>query len=353
MCGNKCKCVDCSNYAGSQRLIDKRRKMKDTKGAEFAMRMSDEAWKGKHVGQTPRARGMSSATITATSSAAITPGSASLASSASRTSSHVHRGHSIPLPPPASHMMHSPHHSHPSHHPHHHSQHPHHSHHHRGSRAYPHYYQAPPPPHSMGRQSRPGAPPTASSYSSGSSAYPPQYSHGKMQRPPPRSSPALPSTASRSQSSESSSGHQLKYGGENSRSGSTDGGRPSSYAPTSHHPNHHYLHQRSSSSVPSRSAGTHNVLPPTRSPAIRLGYDTPLSRKKKRRNTTLTQGGRATTGRSTTEVAAYFGQHLPSQTKATALSVLSFLSNDDLYNAGLVCKSWSKLSIDEELWEFP
>lgn len=46
MCGNKCKCKDCLNYVGSQALIDKRRKMKDLKGAEFAMRIADEAWKG-------------------------------------------------------------------------------------------------------------------------------------------------------------------------------------------------------------------------------------------------------------------------------------------------------------------
>lgn len=47
MCGNKCKCVECLNYVGSQPLIDKRRKIKDHKGAEFAMRTADDAWKGK------------------------------------------------------------------------------------------------------------------------------------------------------------------------------------------------------------------------------------------------------------------------------------------------------------------
>jgi F-box domain len=36
--------VSCANRAGSQKLIDKRRKMKDTKGAEYAMKISKEVW---------------------------------------------------------------------------------------------------------------------------------------------------------------------------------------------------------------------------------------------------------------------------------------------------------------------
>jgi len=45
LCGTKCKCSDCLNYAGSQALIDKRRKIKDRSGAEYALRVSDEQWK--------------------------------------------------------------------------------------------------------------------------------------------------------------------------------------------------------------------------------------------------------------------------------------------------------------------
>jgi len=48
----------------------------------------------------------------------------------------------------------------------------------------------------------------------------------------------------------------------------------------------------------------------------------------------------------------FFGPSLPAQTKTAALSVFSFLSNDDIYNTSLVCKGWSKLSLDEELWHF-
>ena len=45
--------MDCQNYAGSQALIDKRRKIKDQAGADFAMRVADEAWKGKSAGTGP------------------------------------------------------------------------------------------------------------------------------------------------------------------------------------------------------------------------------------------------------------------------------------------------------------
>ena len=47
VCGANCKCEGCKNFVGSQALIDRRRKMKDTKGAQIAMRESEKAWKGK------------------------------------------------------------------------------------------------------------------------------------------------------------------------------------------------------------------------------------------------------------------------------------------------------------------
>lgn len=44
-CAGKCKCAECKNFQGSQALIDRRRKIKDNRGAEKAMRSSDELWK--------------------------------------------------------------------------------------------------------------------------------------------------------------------------------------------------------------------------------------------------------------------------------------------------------------------
>ena len=48
----------------------------------------------------------------------------------------------------------------------------------------------------------------------------------------------------------------------------------------------------------------------------------------------------------------FFGNRFPEQPKTTALAIFSFLSNDDMYNAGLVCRSWSQLAMDGELWKF-
>jgi len=51
-------------------------------------------------------------------------------------------------------------------------------------------------------------------------------------------------------------------------------------------------------------------------------------------------------------VSAIFGAGNAQQTKATTLKILSFLSNDDLYNACLVSKEWSDRALDEQLWTY-
>ncbi len=43
--------MECQNLAGSQTLIDKRRKMKDSKGAEYAVRVAHEVWQGQRAQQ--------------------------------------------------------------------------------------------------------------------------------------------------------------------------------------------------------------------------------------------------------------------------------------------------------------
>lgn len=63
ICGESCKCKDCENYKGSQKLIDRRTKIKDTKGAELAMTASDEIWRGEQPAQvTPAAAAPPSST---------------------------------------------------------------------------------------------------------------------------------------------------------------------------------------------------------------------------------------------------------------------------------------------------
>ena len=47
LCSEKCKCTGCLNQAGSQRLIDKRRKMKDAVGTRLAIEESEKKWKSQ------------------------------------------------------------------------------------------------------------------------------------------------------------------------------------------------------------------------------------------------------------------------------------------------------------------
>ena len=61
LCGADCKCKNCENYMGSQKLIDRRTKIKDTKGAELAMTAADEMWRAEQPAQvTPAAAAPSS-----------------------------------------------------------------------------------------------------------------------------------------------------------------------------------------------------------------------------------------------------------------------------------------------------
>lgn len=241
MCGSKCKCTDCLNYPGSQALIDKRRKIKDHRGADFAMRVADEAWKGKHGGQklVPRKRGVA------------------------------------PLPSPA---HPPPHHGHPNYSMHH-----------------PHMmHGSPPPGHGPPHRGMPGH-----HYMTHMMMGPPHLGYSPMGMPPmtPSYMPGKPSVRS-----------------------------------SSKHVQPPHVSERERHRTP--------VLATPRTAAIRLGFD-PVSSKKKRK---LRPGAKEAT-------FPYFDK-LPEQPKTTALAVFSFLSNDDLYNAGLVSKRWSRLAIDEELWQF-
>ncbi|GMH80559.1 hypothetical protein TrVE_jg5246 [Triparma verrucosa] len=41
-CGDKCRCANCANYVGSTRLVERRRKIKDHKGADMAVKAAEE-----------------------------------------------------------------------------------------------------------------------------------------------------------------------------------------------------------------------------------------------------------------------------------------------------------------------
>ena len=47
----------------------------------------------------------------------------------------------------------------------------------------------------------------------------------------------------------------------------------------------------------------------------------------------------------------FFGGKRPAVSKTSALTVFSYFSNEDTYNASLVSKQWNDLAFDDELWQ--
>ncbi len=233
-CSEKCKCIECQNYVGSQQLIDRRRKIKDHKGAERAMQSSQDAWK-HGLGKNTVRNGI-------THPPAVYP------SPAQRIS-------------PAVGM-------------------------------YPMTMISPSPP---GGAIRPGS---ISHHFMGRSQMvmaPIGYSPMGMQPV----TPAYPT-------SKPQQGSELKP----------------KITPT---PFKYYQQ------------------PPHRQPKISLPK--PPTRKR------FDIGKVRTKVKGDEKVKPYFGSINAAQEKETSLLIFSFLSNDDIYNASLVCKDWNKLSLDEALWQ--
>ena len=341
MCGSKCKCADCLNYVGSQALIDRRRKIKDHRGAELAMKSADEAWKaGQHSGQKQpplsRSGGMGNAeTLSAATSGGVPP------HAAYPTPTGAH--HSVPVSHmggPGSHMQapgQYPHHPHMSMPP---MMHPSPSQHHPGSM--PPGYHGMPPHMMMGHHHPPPGPPTMGYSPMAVQPTPPAYSGHRRRDPQSVGGRSVARGSGRSVHSAPQSGGKGRRGGGSElkqRSASKVGSR-NDLSPYSVPP-----------ATPVAASGTSSILKPMsdetpqraphRTPSRRLDFD-PLGSKRKRK----IQRGFNEPARE------FFGPSLPAQTKTAALSVFSFLSNDDIYNTSLVCKGWSKLSLDEELWHF-
>jgi hypothetical protein len=233
ICSDRCKCIECQNFVGSQQLIDRRRKIKDHRGAELAMQSSHDVWKrGIHTGM--------------------------------RNAAH---GHHTSMPSPAAHL----------------GQHP-------GALMYSMSMISPPPggmhpgalPHHFMGRSPMMMPPIG------------YHSIGMHQ-------PITPYSVNESHS-------QMLRNMNNNRN------RPI--------PSHFQPKQISKAKTTAKT---------------RKGFNPHLKKKQDREDENK---------------MSYFGQNNASQTKTTALTVFSFLSNDDIYNASLVCHVWTKLSLDEELWQF-
>jgi len=256
ICGAKCKCVDCLNYAGSQALIDKRRKIKDRSGTEYALRVSDEQWK-----------------------------------SGSGTS-----GRKAPAPPHRRHPMPSP--------------------------------VIMPPHHTMYPSPR---------------GHPPQGNHGYSRLPPQRQYYMGPPTQMIAHGHPHPGYPPMNmpvtpgYHRPAHRMASGEGLPHSMYRP----PHNNRLSSAGKSVPKSSTKGNHkSTTGSPKTPGIRKPFDPAMSRKK-----------RNTTDGELEPTEPYFGE-TTKQPKTTALAVFSFLSNDDLYHASLVCRRWGELAFDDELWKF-
>ena len=83
-----------------------------------------------------------------------------------------------------------------------------------------------------------------------------------------------------------------------------------------------------------------SLRPTDRTPGIRLKFDSSISRKKRQKSGPDEQ------------ITFFFGHETLRPSKTTTLNIFSFLSNKDIFIASLVCKDWSRISMDPELWQF-
>mmetsp|Transcript_16190 Transcript_16190/g.23061 ORF Transcript_16190/g.23061 Transcript_16190/m.23061 type:complete len:1217 (+) Transcript_16190:303-3953(+) len=236
VCSEKCKCIECQNFVGSQALIDRRRKIKDHHGAEKAMRSADEYWKS---------------------------GRSELQSKA-----NMRRGGYLPHPG----LFHSPAHGVPPHHM------------------------------SMSSMMSPA--------------------HNQHLGPPQYMGPP----------------HHMMLGHMGYSPIGMQLGTPN-FSPKTMHRS---LGTTYDSSRPTKqhkvTAAVTPLLNTPRDPAARRGFN-PHSVKNK-------------TKAKSEGLELYFGPTNSFLTKTNMLTIFSFLSNDDIYNASLVSHSWSKLSFSKDLWHF-
>ena len=387
MCGGKCKCKDCMNFAGSQKLIDKRRKIKDQRGAELAMKASDQNWKGQQQQQSARKLPIARPAVHGMRpmpSPVATPGGRMPMANPNimNPSPSAHPGaphyHMRPpfMHPHYAHMGYSPMGMHP---------------HHMSPPAFRMYPPPPPPPAPTSLATK-RSPASSATKSTGSSAAkpvsaekatpsskatppsktavcsPPAKVSKNTETPPkdgmqkstektPKQSPVVKAESpmeeeesiksfperndTQKQTSGVASTPTVNKEDDGEASPESSDRRKSPVDPT---PNAKASHKVKSDNTvqptPSERPALSHVVKVTPGSAIRVAYDASSSRKKRK------------VGDSPEPTEAYFGT-LPEQPKTTILAVFSYLSNSDLTGvAGLVCRKWNELSKDEALWNF-
>ena len=102
---------------------------------------------------------------------------------------------------------------------------------------------------------------------------------------------------------------------------------------------HRLMYNRTTLPTPQARPGMVQKSPLLKTPKTPVARRDPLSAKKSKKP-----------GKE--EVKTFFGPRNGEQNKSSAIGIMSFLSNEELYNASIVSKTWSKLALDDELWQF-
>jgi hypothetical protein len=302
-CGEKCKCVSCKNFAGSQALIDRRSKMK---AAKIILANDDEPW---------RVNGMLGPENTIRSDKAPAPGLLQ------REYLKEYAQQYPPLPSrypedPCQHYNPFPIGAHPT-------------------PISPKHCPYPPPQPYPSQ----GLPFTGEFYSQHHSGF----GMPTQAFPPINMTPAIRYST-----------HSMSTAQVNSK---TDARQPITPSFPPHYNVHHHIPLYGypaaptpvgvstlvkSTSKPSeiKKVNNPNLSTPAATAATRLNFDPTHSLM-----TTKIKPGSLEAKSST------FGIGVPKQPKTMTLTIFSFLSNADLYNASLVSKEWSKLATDPALWK--
>ena len=348
LCCDKCKCLQCHNRAGSQKLIDARRKMKDEEGAKFAMQAAHDAWRGhqrKPAGSTSTP--VSAAVVPGLVQGSLPPKSHQSQHAPPPHSSDKQQHHQRPMP-------HRPFYMHPHSHPssqqhsgaqpykgnqthsHHPPNHPTHRPHHQSVGFSP-LGDTRPPPHHRSYPKAEGAStlahPTPPAPAVKASTSPDMTKTTATTSRPVTLTHSTRSSNSNSTGTVCSTNNAEKPCLKRNVSKITP---PTKISPTR-------TQTQSSSAIFSELSNSKSPVSATME-----GKQSPPKRRK-----IVDDNGGVSDRAARDHVDAYFGHQLPSLPRTAALKIFSYLSGRMVHEAALVCKTWKHLGEEWELWELP